>query len=293
MRTTILAALALFPALHAFGQTTTIEVPQGSGVFPTVGQINCLEDVGGRYCAASWECGDESGTLWGDMANHDGMRVLGVTSPVARRRGCAIEVDGAAEAAWFTAYAPDRGNAAIGLSPVPNPPAPVVRRIVDPIVAGGSLVEWMIAEHGLDIAAARRAVCSHLRDDASQDHRDRCENQITATAAELLHLMATPFTMCAVELMVELGPDILAAEGDRWEDDSAGNWILRPNYAVLSPELLFGGDAREAFGKCRSDLGGALRRFRRDWPELREHHERCCDLYREEAASVGFHWPSR
>ena len=94
MRTTILAALALLPALHAFGQTTTIKVPQGSGVFPTVGQINCLEDVGGRYCAASWECGDESGTLWGDMANHDGMRVLGVTSPVARRRGCAIEVDG-------------------------------------------------------------------------------------------------------------------------------------------------------------------------------------------------------
>ena len=63
MRTAILTALALLPALHAFGQTTTVDVPQGSGPFPTVGQINCLEEVGGRYCSATWECGGEFARL--------------------------------------------------------------------------------------------------------------------------------------------------------------------------------------------------------------------------------------
>ena len=112
MRTAILTALALLPALHAFGQTTTIEVPQGSGAFPTVGQVRCMEEPGGSYCAATWACGDESGTLWGGLANNDDRRALDASSPVARRRGCTIEVDGAAEAAWFTAHTP--GGGAIG-----------------------------------------------------------------------------------------------------------------------------------------------------------------------------------
>ena len=98
MRTAILTALALLPALHAFGQTTTTDVPQGSGAFPTVGQIRCMEEPGGRYCAATWACGDESGVLWGDLPNNDGRRALDVNSPVARDRSCTIEVDGAAEA---------------------------------------------------------------------------------------------------------------------------------------------------------------------------------------------------
>ena len=39
-----------------FAQTTTIEVPQGTGVFPTIGQIKCLEELGsGRFCAATYE----------------------------------------------------------------------------------------------------------------------------------------------------------------------------------------------------------------------------------------------
>ena len=125
MRTALLTALALLPALHAFGQTTTIDVPQGSGPFPTVGQINCLEEVGGRYCSATWECGGESGDLWGDMANNNGRRSLDTTSPVARSRDCTIEVDGAAEAVWFTAFTPGGVDAEpIGLSAVAKPPAP-------------------------------------------------------------------------------------------------------------------------------------------------------------------------
>ena len=52
--TTLAAMLAVaLAALPAFAQETTIKVPQGSGVFPTVGQVNCLEEmatVGNRPC---------------------------------------------------------------------------------------------------------------------------------------------------------------------------------------------------------------------------------------------------
>ena len=76
------AALAtLLLCAPAFSNETTIEVPQGSGVFPTVGQVDCLEEMGGgRFCAATYECADESGDLWGDLANHDGRRAIGVDS---------------------------------------------------------------------------------------------------------------------------------------------------------------------------------------------------------------------
>ena len=81
---------------------TVIEVPQGSGVFPTVGQVDCLEEMGsGRFCAATYECADESGELWGDLVNYDGRRAIGLDSPVARERDCTITVDGKAAVRWF------------------------------------------------------------------------------------------------------------------------------------------------------------------------------------------------
>ena len=81
---TTLAMLAVVLGASAFGQETAIQVPQGSGVFPTVGQVNCLEELGsGRLCAATYECSGESGRLWGDLANHDGRRAIGEDSPVA------------------------------------------------------------------------------------------------------------------------------------------------------------------------------------------------------------------
>ena len=111
MRTiaTILAAMLAMAiaALPAFAQETTIKVPQGSGVFPTVGQVNCLEELGtGRLCAATYQCSEGSGRLWGDLANHDGRRAINQDSPVARGRDCTITVDGRAEVRWLTAYAP-------------------------------------------------------------------------------------------------------------------------------------------------------------------------------------------
>ena len=63
--TTLAAMLAAVLAAAAFAQETTIKVPQGSGVLPTIGQVNCLEELGsGRLCAATYECSGESGRLW-------------------------------------------------------------------------------------------------------------------------------------------------------------------------------------------------------------------------------------
>ncbi len=77
-------------------------------MFPTIGQVDCLEEMGsGRFCAATYECADESGDLWGDLANHDGRRAIGVESPVARERDCTITVDGKAVIRWFVGFSPD------------------------------------------------------------------------------------------------------------------------------------------------------------------------------------------
>ena len=112
-----------------FAETTTIEVPQGSGVFPTIGQVNCLEELGsGRFCAATYECSDDSGELWGDLANHNGRRAIGATSPVANQRDCVITVDGRAAVRWLTGYRPvGREGELVGLTTSAGALPPVVR----------------------------------------------------------------------------------------------------------------------------------------------------------------------
>lgn len=117
-RTFVAIAVSSFAAA-SLAEATTITVPQGSGVFPTIGQVNCLEEAGGTYCAATYECagGEESGELWGDMANHNGRRPLSVESPVARARECVIFVDGTAEATWFTAHTPAGRDGLSAVSP--------------------------------------------------------------------------------------------------------------------------------------------------------------------------------
>ena len=73
--------LLVFGAFHVHAQDTIIKVPQGSGVFPTVGQFDCQEEFGsGRYCAADYECSEGQGELWGDLANHNGRRAIGADS---------------------------------------------------------------------------------------------------------------------------------------------------------------------------------------------------------------------
>ena len=120
----VAVVLAVSASPIAFAQTTTtIEVPQGSGVFPTIGQVNCLEELGsGRFCATSYECsGGESGELWGDLANHNGRRAIGADSPVANQRDCVITVDGRASARWLTGYRPaGRTGDLVGLTTSEN-----------------------------------------------------------------------------------------------------------------------------------------------------------------------------
>lgn len=64
-----------------------------SNVFPTVGQVDCMEPVNGRRCAATYECGDQTGALWGDMASNDGSQAINAASPVATGRSCVVAVD--------------------------------------------------------------------------------------------------------------------------------------------------------------------------------------------------------
>ena len=83
-------AAALLSAVVVSAQETTMQVPQGSPVFPTIGQVDCLEEASsGRLCAASFECADGSmGELWPDMGNPDGRRTTSADHDVAIKRGC-------------------------------------------------------------------------------------------------------------------------------------------------------------------------------------------------------------
>ena len=151
MRT--IAAIVVLLSGTAFANETTIEVPQGSGVFPTVGQVNCLEEAGsGRWCAAIYQCADDSGDMWGHMANHDGRRAVGVDSPVARGRGCSITVDGKAAARWFTGFSPDgRDGELVGVTARHDAEPPVVQRVER-------------FEIGDVVAEMRDEVCGHIKE---------------------------------------------------------------------------------------------------------------------------------
>ena len=219
MRTIAPVAAGLLAAT-TFGSETVIDVPQGSGVFPTVGQLNCLEEAGsGRFCAATYECADESGDLWGDLANHDGRRAIGVDSPVARERDCTITVDGKAAVRWFVGFSPDgRGGELVGLTPKHDAEPPVVRRVAQGGSGGsGSFLSWYVERYGIgDIAAeARDVVCGHLVEGTSQ--RENClRSDVPAAMGRIRMAMLwenTPFTRCAAELRVNLAARYLAQEG--------------------------------------------------------------------------------
>ena len=169
MKTTTAAAvaavLAVLVAAAAFAQETTIKVPQGSGVLPTIGQVNCLEELGtGRLCAATYQCSEGSGRLWGDLANHDGRRAINQDSPVARGRDCTITVDGRAEVRWLTAYAPrGRDSELAGLTTSASALRPVVRGGSTSTVTGedgGSLLAYILQRHNTTLADIADLVCA-------------------------------------------------------------------------------------------------------------------------------------
>ena len=149
-----------------FAQTTTIEVPQGTGVFPTIGQIKCLEELGsGRFCAATYECSDDSGELWGDLANHNGRRAIGATSPVANQRDCVITVDGKASVRWLTGYRPEgRTGELVGLTTSADALRPVVRTTGTGNGDGGrNLLHYILERHDTTLAEVAEFSCGDYR----------------------------------------------------------------------------------------------------------------------------------
>ena len=205
MKTT--ATIAALLSGTAFANETVIEVPQGSGVFPTVGQVDCLEEAGsGRWCAATWQCADDSGDMWGHMANHDGRRAVGVDSPVARGRGCSITVDGKAAVRWFTGFSPHgRDGELVGVTANHGAEPPVMRRVAQGSGGDGSFLSWYVErfEIGDAAAALREEHCGHIKEGTPE--LDSClERTVPQELAQIARYMTwenTPFTQCAAEYL--------------------------------------------------------------------------------------------
>ena len=206
MRTiaTVLATLAAALGASAFAQQTTIQVPQGSGVFPTVGQINCLEDAGsGRYCAATYECsGGVSGELWGDLANHDGRRAIGTDSPVARQRDCVITVDGKAAVRWLTGYSPGgRTGDLVGLTTSADALQPIQRIQQAAGEAHDSLLAYALARYDISIREYVESGCDHIRVEAPEYSGCVLPHYLDVVSA--VDVPATPFGKCMIEWRIE------------------------------------------------------------------------------------------
>lgn len=201
MRTVTVGLLAV--AALASGEETRIPVPEGSAAFPTLGEVRCLEDArSGRYCAGTWECGDERGDLWADM---DVPRTINADSPVATKTGCAIVIDGKASARWFTGYMPS--DTVISVTANQNAEPPVIRRDIRLGGEGDGLwLPWFLAQY--DIAdwyeELKDAICGHIREGTTQ--RSRCESNEVPYAAEGFYIsmswINTPFTRCVTELVI-------------------------------------------------------------------------------------------
>lgn len=204
MKTTTLLAFLLLAAM-AHGQTTTMDVPQGSWVFPTLGQVNCLEERGsGRLCAATYECADgESGELWGDMVNHDGRRVIDTDSPVAVKRSCSIEVSGKASVRWLSGYRPEgRTGEVIGLTSFSEAmrPVQVVRR--EGGFSGGTMLSYVLERAGVTLPEFIETNCGHI----AKGHLDRqeCDHRLLRQAVDMSERPNTPLVRCVIDAGYEV-----------------------------------------------------------------------------------------
>ena len=213
--TTLAAMLAVLVGASAFAQETTIQVPQGSGVLPTIGQVNCLEELGsGRLCAATYDCSGESGRLWGDLANHNGRRAIGKDSPVARGRDCVITVDGRAAVRWLTAYSPGgRTGELVGLTTSEDALRPVQRVERQTGEGGGRLIDYILERYDTTLAEYVEEQCRHI--DQGHHQHNLCVDDLLTPIVELMDLPENPFTRCMVELLERVNgdggePEILA-----------------------------------------------------------------------------------
>lgn len=265
------AALAtLLPCAPAFSNETTIEVPQGSGVFPTVGQLNCLEEAGsGRFCAATYECADESGDLWGDLANHDGRRAIGVESPVARERDCTITVDGKAAVRWFVGFSPDgRNGELVGLTAKHDAEPPVVRRMVEASGGNGALLDWFYGEYGITPESLVRDECAHIRDGSEYDDERRdCARSAHNGLHYLVGMESVPCTRCVIELAMKNIEQSREVNGSERRITTFRHWFEQMRY------LMYGNDRCKDYGFKRFGWPGT-------YPE--EDALECCELWSAE-----------
>ena len=249
LRTLLVAAFAW----QASAQTTTMQVPQGSGNYPTIGQIECLEEEGsGRYCAATWECSDgSSGTLWNDMYNHNGRQSVVPDHPIATRRDCVVEVDGKASVQWFHGFRPQgRDGSIVGLAnaaalrPVLAAPEGTGTMANAP---SGSMLEFILERHGTTIQEIVELACpiygfgtvfptlNHcLSSDRSSSSRHGVPSSPAPTffAGTLYALALTPATparQCVAEVLEDACPNYNAlwAEnpetgGHPWDCEAGG-----------------------------------------------------------------------
>ena len=202
------SALLWFAVVWAVGsgaRETTMAVPQGSPAFPSIGQVDCLEEVAsGRLCAATWTCADgSSGALWGDMGNADGRRTSGADADIAIKRGCVVTVDGKAAVRWFSGFRPaGRTGPLVGVTAAPRAMRPVVRTSVVGGASDGLLLDWLIDEHGYDVQDMLDRECGHIRDEATE-HRRECERRIRRVIGRFVGYASTEFTRCSAERFIE------------------------------------------------------------------------------------------
>ena len=194
-------------AVMASADETIAPVPQGSRAFPTLGQVNCMEEAGsGRLCATTYECQDGwyEGVLWGDMAFHNGRRSLGPDSPIARQRDCTITVDGKASVQWFAGFTPGGpDSAAVGVTDRGEARTPVLRREITTLggsTEGGTLLEWLYENHDVHPDDIVNEKCGGSWDDDTNGHGDPCWFGALRELGQLISAEANPLTQCSAEL---------------------------------------------------------------------------------------------
>lgn len=204
MRRIIMLTAAATLAWQASAQTTTMQVPQGSDNYATIGQIECLEDEGsGRYCAATWECADgTSGDLWRDMENQNGRRTIVSDHPIANRRDCTVEVDGKAAAQWFHGFRPQgRDGSVVGLANAMDALRPVYKAPETTAMvgdSGGSLAAYILNKTDTTL---RKIAEDHCGERETARQRRICIDQypIPGQLVTAMTVRATPWLRCVAD----------------------------------------------------------------------------------------------
>ena len=249
-------AIAL-AAVSVLAEETAIEVPQGTGQFPTIGQVACLEEAGGSLCAATYECADgATGELWGDMETHDGRAGIGASSPVSTGRGCVIAVDGKASVKWFTGHSAD--GALVGIAPNHAALRPI-QRIQRTGGRGGNLFEYILEATDTTLSEIVDEQCGHIR----EGHPEH----VYCTGRELVHaLRATQLeSNAATRCLFDVDWNTYTSSGNTGDNPLSYAWDLH-SAGRLGP-LPNDGDGADPddIRQCFDQVQDETRRYGIEW----------------------------